>query len=99
MAQTCAVSLCHLLLQKTAPSLSQEKKQRQEKPMDFLVQRAAVDPATKWRRVFQLGSKSELLVTVKQPEGLEGPTRITLLTDTATPVVLHWGVTKPGRRQ
>jgi hypothetical protein len=43
-------------LQKSdAPELSEEKRRKQEKPLDFLVQQAAVDPATKWRRVFQLG--------------------------------------------
>jgi hypothetical protein len=38
-----------------APDLSQDKRSRQEKPLDFLVQQAAVDSATKWRRVYQLG--------------------------------------------
>lgn len=174
-----------------APELSQEKRQKQEKPLDFLVQAAAVDPATKWRRVFQLGrcglgpepqvplchpcgllrmsccmllltshscrlyrlviawkhvvlvmhcahcmqhgvagrhthllsqakasvplktigvdvcvvqtpallllcSKSEILCVVKQPEGLEGPTHISLITDNANKLVLHWGTSKPG---
>jgi hypothetical protein len=41
-------------------------------------------------------SKSELLVVVKQPEGLEGPTNITLITDNANQLVLHWGTSKPG---
>ena len=43
------------------------------RPLDFLVQRAAVDGATRWRRVYQLGSKAELLAVVKQPEGGGGP--------------------------
>lgn len=38
-----------------APELSEEKRRKQEKPLDFLVQQAAVDPSTKWRRVYQLG--------------------------------------------
>ena len=28
---------------------------QRQRPLDFLVQAAAIDPATKWRRVFQLG--------------------------------------------
>ena len=78
------------------PTLSQEKRSKQAKPLEYLVQRAAVDPATCWRRVYQLGSKAELLVVVKQPEGLEGPTYISMITDTAADVVLHWGYCKPG---
>jgi rRNA maturation protein Nop10 len=38
-----------------APMLSEERRRKQEKPLDSLVQAAAVDPATAWRRVFQLG--------------------------------------------
>jgi hypothetical protein len=41
-------------------------------------------------------SKSELLVVLKQPEGLEGPTHISLFTDNANHLVLHWGTCKPG---
>lgn len=50
-------SLLHPAAQKKgdAPDLSREKRMKQERPLDFLVQAAAIDPATKWRRVFQLG--------------------------------------------
>jgi hypothetical protein len=41
-------------------------------------------------------SKSELFAVVKQPEGLEGPTHITLITDNANELVLHWGVSRAG---
>jgi hypothetical protein len=41
-------------------------------------------------------SKSELFAVVKQPEGLEGPTHITLVTDNANALVLHWGVSRAG---
>jgi hypothetical protein len=41
--------------QSAPPALAEEKRRRVEKPLDFLVQAAAVDPATKWRRIFQLG--------------------------------------------
>jgi hypothetical protein len=41
-------------------------------------------------------SKSELLVVLKQPEGFDGPTTISLITDNANHLVLHWGTTKPG---
>jgi hypothetical protein len=46
--------------------------------------------------VFVRCSKSELLVVLKQPEGLEGPTHISLFTDNANHLVLHWGTCKPG---
>jgi hypothetical protein len=46
---------CTRLQKSAAPELSEEKRRKQEKPLDFLVQQAAVDHATKWRRVFQLG--------------------------------------------
>jgi hypothetical protein len=41
-------------------------------------------------------SKSELFAVVKQPQGLEGPTHITLVTDNANALVLHWGVSRAG---
>lgn len=41
-------------------------------------------------------SKSELLAVVRQPEGLEGPTRVDITTDNANDLVLHWGVSKQG---
>jgi hypothetical protein len=41
-------------------------------------------------------SKSELFAVVKQPQGLEGPTHITLVTDNANHLVLHWGVSRAG---
>ncbi len=81
------------------PSLSEDKRApSQESPLEFIVQRAAVDPTTRWRRTYQLGDKQELLVTVKQPKGPEGPTHISIISDTASSVVLHWGVCKPGER-
>lgn len=43
-------------------------------------------------------SKSELLVVLKQPEGFEGPTQISLITDNANHLVMHWGTCKPGER-
>jgi hypothetical protein len=129
--------------QKTAaPTLSEDKRAKQIKPLDFLVQRAAVDGTTCWRRVYQLGDKAELLAVVKQPEGEDGPIvvrgawaparagagapalgggfeplickqtlvydspltptllgsslQVNLTTDSATDIVLHWGVTKQG---
>ncbi len=78
-----------------APQLSADRGPRQEKPLEFLVQRFAVDPATRWRRVYSLGSKAELLVVVRQ-RGDHDRVTIDLITDIATDVVLHWGVFKPG---
>jgi hypothetical protein len=39
-----------------APQLSSAERMR-EKPLDFLVQRFAIDPATRWRRVYALGGQ------------------------------------------
>ncbi|GIL92123.1 hypothetical protein Vretimale_14920 [Volvox reticuliferus] len=81
---------------KPAPVLSAERKVV-ERPLDFLVQRFAVDPTTRWRRTYPLGSKAELLVVVRQ-ENEKSPVRIDLVTDTASSVVLHWGICTPGSR-
>lgn len=78
-----------------APVLSAERSVV-EKPLEFLVQRFAVDPSTKWRRTYPLGSKAELLVVVRQEEA--GATRVDLVTDIASDVVLHWGVCPPGEQ-
>lgn len=80
-----------------APSLSEDKRLKQVKPLDFLVQRAAVDGSTRWRRVYQLGSRAEVLVVVKQADE-HAPISVTVTTDAAFDLVLHWGVTKQGSR-
>lgn len=77
------------------PLLSAEKKISTEKPMDYIVQNAAIDPATKWRRLYNLGSQTELFVSVSQQEE-EGMFNVTITTDAAFPFVLHWGVGKIG---
>jgi hypothetical protein len=68
------------------------------KALDYLVQRFAVDPATKWRRVYELGNKSQMLVVVRQ-EAKEQPVRVDIITDVASEVMLHWGVAKHGAAQ
>ena len=55
-----------------------------------------MDGTPRWRRVYQLGSKAEVLAWVRQPQGEDGPTQITLTTDAAADLVLHWGVTQQG---
>ena len=67
----CCISTHCLLLQKSKasapPVLSAEKNAPSApKPLDFLVQRFAVDPETKWRRTYALGGKNELLAVVRQ---------------------------------
>jgi hypothetical protein len=37
-------------------------------------------------------------VAVRQPDGPEGSTAVTLTSDLATPAVLHWGVKRRGKR-
>ena len=78
------------------PLLSEEKKKEKEKPMDYIVQNAAVDSTTKWRRVYNLGSQSEIFVSVNQ-EVEQGPFVVTFTSDAAFPLILHWGVGKTGR--
>ncbi len=41
-----------------------------------------------------MGNKQEMLVAVKQPDGKEGETEVSMVTDVASSVVLHWGVKK-----
>jgi len=81
-----------------APVLSESSSSKREKPLDFLVQQFALDPTTKWRRTFALGDKSELLAVVRQEHPM-APVRVDLITDLASEVVLHWGVSKPGSRE
>lgn len=44
-----------------------------------------------------MGDKSELLATVWQREGKNGPLQVTLTSDVAAALVLHWGVKRQGR--
>lgn len=46
---------------------------------------------------FNLGNKTELLVTVHQPQGHQGPSSIALVTDQPAGMVMHWGVKKQGK--
>lgn len=78
------------------PLLSAEKKVAAKKPMDDIVQSAAVDPHTKWRRLYRLGSQVELFVAVQQEED-QGAFTVTITTDAAFPFVLHWGVSETGK--
>ncbi|KAK9816496.1 hypothetical protein WJX72_001009 [[Myrmecia] bisecta] len=80
------------LIKRPAPHLSDERNKPQLRPLGKLVDAAAKDEACVWQRVFGMGSKSEMLVAVRQPEGKEGPVHITVTTDLASDVVMHWGV-------
>ena len=46
---------------------------------------------------YNMGNKTNLLVAVRQPEGRDGPTNISLTTDHPTAMVLHWGVRRGTR--
>ena len=74
-----------------SPRLSEEKGVRKEKPLDFLVQSAALDETTKFRRVYELSDGSQLLSVVRQPE-LGADVTVQLTCDSPTKMVLHWGV-------
>lgn len=80
------------------PLLSAEKAKTKEKPMDYIVQNAAVDPTTKWRRLYNLGSHTELFVSVKQEEE-QGEFIVDITTDAAFPFILHWGIAKTNQQR
>jgi len=75
-----------------APRLS-EVHQKMPKPLEPLWKAAREEENCIWHRVYSLGSKSELLVSVWK-EGESEPYRVVLTTDTASDVVMHWGVRK-----
>ncbi len=79
----------------SAPKLSSEKNEKVEKPLEFLIQRFAEDPTTKWRRTYALGGKCELLAVVRH-EHEAMPVRVDIITDLQSALVLHWGINKPG---
>lgn len=87
---------CTWLQPQTAPVLSAEKNVRREKPLDFLVERFAVDPSTQWRRLYALGGQSEMLVVVRQEHG-DREIHVDFFTDTPSELVLHWGVCNLGK--
>lgn len=73
------------------------------------LQAAAVDEATRFRRLYKLADGAELLVTVRREDGEadeasdngaesggegSGPTVVTLTTSSPNDLVLHWGVSK-----
>jgi alpha-glucan,water dikinase len=77
--------------------LSASRAEKREAPLEFLVQRFAVDPATQWRRVFALGGNSQVLAVVRQADP-GARVRVDFISDSPSPMVLHWGVCKPGAR-
>ena len=79
-----------------APRLS-EVHQKTPKPLEPLWKAAREEEECVWHRVYSLGSKSELLVSVWK-EGEDEPYRVVLTTDTASDVVMHWGVRKGNGR-
>lgn len=83
----------------SAPHLA-EKARKRETPLYPLLAAAQEDESCVWHRVYALGSKSELLVAVKQTDpamGKDSPVEVLLTTDAASDMVLHWGVKKSGR--
>lgn len=77
-----------------APKLAEVRK-RTPKPLEPLWKNAREDENCVWHRVYSLGSKSELLVSVHNDE--DEVSRVVLTTDNASDVVLHWGVKKDGK--
>lgn len=79
-----------------APKLSEVHK-KNPKPLQPLWKMAREDEDCIWHRVYSLGSKSELLVSVWK-EGEKEPYRVVLTTDNASDMVMHWGVRKGNGR-
>ncbi|WPT16709.1 Alpha-glucan water dikinase [Picochlorum sp. SENEW3] len=78
-----------------APRLSEVHK-KTPKPLQPLWKMAREDEDCIWHRVYSLGSKSEMLVSVWK-EGDEHPYKLVLTTDNPSELVMHWGVRKGGR--
>jgi alpha-glucan,water dikinase len=74
-----------------------EVHQKTPKPLEPLWKAAREEEDCIWHRVYSLGSKAELLVSVWK-EGEDEPYRVVLTTDTASDVVMHWGVRKGSGR-
>lgn len=85
-----------LIRRSGAPRLS-EVHQKTPKPLEPLWKAAREEEDCIWHRVYSLGSKAELLVSVWK-EGEDEPYRVVLTTDTASDVVMHWGVRKGSGR-
>ncbi|KAK9852315.1 hypothetical protein WJX84_008608 [Apatococcus fuscideae] len=82
------------MIKRAAPLLSAAKSESTPRPLGPLMAAAGADETCVWNRMYAMGNKQELLVTVKQPGGKEGATEVTMITDVAANVVLHWGVKK-----
>ena len=78
-----------------APRLSEVHK-KTPKPLQPLWKMAREDEDCIWHRVYSLGSKSEMLVSVWK-DGDEHPYKVVLTTDNPSELVMHWGVWKGGR--
>lgn len=85
------------LIKTDAPLLSEATTSKAKRALAPLLDAAGRDEACVWYRSFNLGNKSELLVTVHQPEGQTGASTITLMTDQPAGMVMHWGVKKHGK--
>ena len=85
-----------LIHRSSAPRLTEVHK-KTPKPLQPLWKMAREDEDCIWHRVYSLGSKSELLVSVWKDEEKE-PYRVVLTTDNASDVVMHWGVRKGNGR-
>lgn len=79
-----------------APKLSEVHK-KNPKPLQPLWKMAREDEDCIWHRVYSLGSKSELLVSVWK-DGEKDPYRVVLTTDNASDMIMHWGVRKGNGR-
>ena len=82
-----------LIHRSQAPRLSEVRK-RNRKPLEPLWKAARENEDCVWHRVYSLGSKSELLVSVvKEADDF----KVVLTTDNASDVVMHWGVKSGGK--
>ena len=89
-----------LINRPTAPLLHDMENAEHETTslLSHLVAAAGSDERCTWSRLYRLG-RSELFAAVRQEDSSDpnSALTITVTTDIADPVVLHWGIKKPGK--
>ncbi|KAL4422809.1 hypothetical protein ABPG75_009006 [Micractinium tetrahymenae] len=87
------------MINRSAAPLLSEKRRAVRTPLTPLLEATQGDPSVNWKRLYKLGNKMEMLVTVALAEPSNPDSAVTINMTTTLPdaAVLHWGVKKPGR--